>query len=91
MAQSIIRTLYLRIRRTLNSILFDCDGSGNGKQGYLCWLSREIYRTLWDWKDKDIVKGKNLMVQASTVITEVIIKDFQTKKSKIFIKFENDI
>lgn len=32
--------------------------------------------------DKDIVKGKNLMVQASTAITEVIIKDFQTKQVK---------
>lgn len=31
--------------------IFDCDGSGEGKQGFLCWLSREIYRTLWNWKD----------------------------------------
>ena len=30
---------------------FDCDGSGEGEQGLVCWLSREIYRTLWNWDD----------------------------------------
>lgn len=32
---------------------FDCDGSGEGKEEYLCRLSRDIYRKLWGWNDGD--------------------------------------
>lgn len=31
---------------------FECDGIGNGAEKYLCKLSREIYRKLWDWNDE---------------------------------------
>lgn len=34
--------------------------------------------------DKDIVRGKNLMVQASTAITEIVIKNFKTKQQKLY-------
>lgn len=30
---------------------FDCDGCGAGVEMFVCWLTRQIYRTLWDWKD----------------------------------------
>ena len=33
---------------------FDCDGTVRKdylRQGYYSWFPREIYRTLWDWKD----------------------------------------
>jgi len=33
------------------SYSFDCDGSGEGEQGLLCWLSRDVYRRLWKWND----------------------------------------
>lgn len=47
-------------------------------QNYLYWF--KWLQMFSD--DKDIVKGKNLMVQASTAITEIVIKDLQTKQAK---------
>ena len=32
-------------------IAFDCDGTGETEE-YVCGLTREIYRTLWDWQDE---------------------------------------
>ena len=39
------------------SYSFDCDGSGEGEQGLLCWLSRDVYRRLWKWNDLDYKMG----------------------------------
>ena len=37
--------------RFIKNNAFDCDGTGEIEE-YVCKLTREIYRTLWDWQDK---------------------------------------
>lgn len=51
---NIIRLLKYKVERKDGKAggRFDCDGSGTGEEKYVCWLTREIYRTLWDWQDE---------------------------------------
>lgn len=41
--------------------LADCDGTGSKiPQKYLCVLAREVYRTLWGWKDIPAIERRNM-------------------------------
>lgn len=47
---------------------FDCDGTVRKdylKQGYYSWFPREIYRTLWNWKD--LCRVKNVEFKRATI------------------------
>lgn len=61
---------------------FDCDGTGEGKEKFVCLLTRQIYRTLWGWMDE-----KN---PAETNIEKRTVKRYAYLSTVSFLSFGPD-